>query len=180
MSARIADRPTADEHIPYYGQYISLAPGGDIIATLERQVTETTRFLGRLTQEKVTRHPAPGEWSILDIIVHLSDTERVFSCRALRLARGDTAPPENVEFEDYAAVADGDKRALTDTLAEFASVRSATVALLRGLDAAAWARRAPEETWTCRSVRAFAYVLAGHEIHHLNDIQRQLGEPEAP
>ena len=79
-----------------------------------------------------------------------------------------------VEFPDYAAAANHQVRSLADVLAEYAAVRAAFVALLRGLDAAAWARRRPAE-WTLRSVRAVAYTMAGHELHHLADIRRQHG-----
>lgn len=177
MSAPTVGRPTAEEHIPYYDQYIRLVPDGGIVDILAGQITGTRDFLARLTPEEAAWRPAPGEWSATAIVGHLADTERVFAYRALRLARGDATPPAGVEFEDYAAVAGYGGRALADVVAEFAAVRAATVALLRGLGAAAWARRAPEE-WTCRSVRAFAYALAGHEIHHLDDIRRRHpGEP---
>jgi len=77
-----------------------------------------------------------------------------------------------VEFPGYAAAANYTARSLGDVVAEYAAVRGAFVALLRGLDAAAWQRRAPEG-WTLRSVRAIAWCMAGHELHHLADIRRQ-------
>jgi len=80
----------------------------------------------------------------------------------------------SVEFKGYAAAANFARRPLDDVVAELVAVRAAFVALLRGLDAAAWARRAPAE-WTLRSVRAIAYAMAGHELHHAADIRRQHG-----
>ena len=79
-----------------------------------------------------------------------------------------------VEFEDWAAAANFQERRLADVVAEYTAVRAAFVALLRGLDAAAWERRAPAD-WTLRSVRAVAYCMAGHELHHLASIRRQHG-----
>ena len=105
-------------------------------------------------------------------LVFFDDAERIFGYRALRIARADPVMWAPVEFGDWAAMANYEARPLGDVVTEYAAVRAAFVAFLRGLDAAAWARRAPAE-WTLRSVRAVAYAMAGHERHHLADIRRQ-------
>lgn len=165
-------RPDADECLPYYFQYIRLVPDGHIVDTLARQITESAAFLGGFTADQALWREAPGEWNILQIVGHLADTERVFGYRALRIARADPVMWTAVEFEHYAAAANFPERPLGDLVAELTAVRAAFVAFLRGLDAAAWQRRAPED-WTTRSVRAIAYAMAGHELHHLADIRRQ-------
>ena len=167
-------RPDADECLPYYVQYIGLVPDGHIVSRLERQITESGAFLGAFTPEQALWREAPGEWNIVEIVGHLADTERVFGYRALRIARADPVMWTPVEFGDYAAAANFQERPLGDVVAEYAAVRAAFVAFLRGLDAAAWERRAPAD-WTLRSVRAVAYCMAGHELHHLASIRRQHG-----
>ena len=167
-------RPDADECLPYYFQYIRLVPDGHIVERLERQVTETAAILSAFTPQEALRREAPGEWNILEIVGHLADTERVFGYRALRIARADPVMWTAVEFEGYVAAANFQERALGDVVAEFTAVRAAFIAFLRGLDAAAWQRRGPQE-WTTCSVRAIAYAMAGHELHHLADIRRQHG-----
>jgi hypothetical protein len=165
-------RPADDECLPYYFQYIQLVPEGHIVDTLERQITESAAFLSAFTPEQTRRREAPGEWNMLEIVGHVADAERVFGYRALRIARADPVMWTAVEFADYAAAASYRDRPLGDILAELSAVRAAFVAFLRGLDAAAWQRRAPQD-WTIRSVRAVAYGMAGHELHHLADIRRQ-------
>ena len=167
-------RPDADECLPYYAQYIKLVPDGHLVAILEQQIAESSAFLATLTPEQALRREAPGEWNAVEIVGHLADTERVFEYRALHIARADPVKWTSVEFEGYQAAAGFQARPLGDVVAEYAAVRAAFVALLRGLDAAAWERRAPVD-WTLRSVRAVAYCMAGHELHHLADIRRQLG-----
>lgn len=167
-------RPDADECLPYYFQYIRLVPDGHILDTLERQITESAAFLGAFTPQQALRREAPGEWNILEIVGHVTDVERVSAYRALRIARADPVMWTKVEFENYAAAANFRDRPLGDVVAELTAVRAASIALLRGLDAAAWQRRAPSD-WTLRSVRAIAYTMAGHELHHLADIRRQHG-----
>ncbi len=165
-------RPEADECLPYYFQYIRLVPDGHVVDRLERQIDETAAYLGGFTRDQALRREAPAEWCAVEIVGHLVDTERVFGYRALRIARADPVMWTPVEFPDYAAAANYRARALGDVVAEFRAVRAAFVAFLRGLDAAAWQRRAPEG-WTMRSVRAAAYAMAGHELHHVADIRRQ-------
>jgi hypothetical protein len=165
-------RPQADECLPYYQQYIQLVPDGDILETINRQIGESAAYLATYTPEQARRREAPGEWNAVEIIGHLADTERVFGYRALLIARADPVMWTSVEFENYARAANFGHRELADVLAEFVTVRAAFVAFLRGLDADAWARRAPE-SWTNRSVRAIAYGMAGHELHHRADLRRQ-------
>lgn len=173
MSATVLERPSAEEHIPYFGQYIQQVPDGDILDILARQIPETLADLARLSDEQSAWRPAPGEWSATDIVGHLADTERILGYRTLRLARRDATLPEGVEFEEYAAAANYSARDLASVAAEFATVRAATLAFLRGLDSDTWNHRAPD-AWSIRSVRASAWILAGHEIHHMRDIRRIL------
>ena len=167
-------RPDADECLPYYFQYIGLVSGGHIVKLLERQIAESAGFLTAFTPERALRREAPGEWNTVEIVGHLADVERVFAYRALLIARADPVMWTKVEFADYAAAANFQERPLGAVVAEYAAVRAASLALLRGLDAAAWERRAPAD-WTLRSVRAIAYTMAGHELHHLAAIRRQHG-----
>ncbi len=167
-------RPDADECLPYYFQYIRLVPDGHIVELLQRQIAESAAFLAAFTPEQALWREAPGEWNIVEIVGHLADTERVFEYRALRIARADPVMWTAVEFPDYLAAANFLARPLGDVVAEYAAVRGAFVAFLRGVDAAAWERRAPAD-WTIRSVRAVAYTMAGHELHHLASVRRQHG-----
>ena len=166
--------PEADECLPYYFKYIELVPDGHIVDLLPRQITESAAFLAALTPPQALAREAAGEWNTLEIVGHMIDIERVFGYRALLIARADPVMWTKVEFPDYAAAANFQERPLGDVVAEFTAARSAFVAFVRGLDATAWQRRAPAD-WTIRSVRAVAYTVAGHELHHLADIRRQHG-----
>jgi len=162
-------RPDAGEQIPYFEQYIALVPNGNIIEVLEKQIRETVRFFARFTPEDALRRPASGEWNPIEIAGHLVDTERVLAYRLLRIARADSTLWESIDFEAYVEHAGFSARSLADVVAEFVAVRASTVALLGGLGDVAWARRMPDE-WSCRSVRSLAYVIAGHELHHVADL----------
>ena len=158
--------PAASEHAPYYGRYVGLVPSGDIVATLERQGEETSRLLKGLSAEKADFRYAPAKWSIKEVIGHLTDAERIFSYRALRFARGDDTPLAGFNENDYAPAGGFGARSLEDLVADFRAVRASTVALFRGLPASAMTRGG-EASGARVTVRALAWITAGHELHHL-------------
>ena len=169
-------RPGADEYAPYYGKYIDLVPEasgeGALAELLERQIEETRSALGGLPDARALHRYAAGKWSIKEVVGHVTDAERVFAYRALWIARADPTPLAG--FDENAFVPPGrfDARTLSDLLGELAAVRRATVALLRGLPADAVARRGTASGKPV-SVRALAYIIAGHERHHLRILKER-------
>lgn len=164
-------RPTEKEYGAYYGVYVRRVPDGDLIATLDRQSGETERLLASYTEAQAAWRPAPGEWNATEIVGHLADAERVFAYRALCFARGDTTPLPGMDQEVFMREAGFAHCPLVEVAAEFRAVRGATMALLRGLDAAAWERGGTASEMPV-SVRALAYIIAGHELHHVADLER--------
>jgi hypothetical protein len=171
MSDTNPGRPAAEEYLPYYGQYIALVPDGNVLDHLDRQTTETERVLAAYTQRQAEWRPAPGEWNATEIVGHLSDAERVFAYRALCFARADPTPLPGMDPDGFMREANFADRPFADVAAEFLAGRRATLALLRGFDAAAWTRGGTADGNPV-TVRALAYIIAGHELHHLKDLER--------
>ena len=167
-----AVRPAATEYAPYYGRYVALVPDGPITETLRAQISETLSTLGALPEAKGDHRYEPGKWSVKDVIGHVIDGERVFSYRALRFARADETPLPGFEQDDYVVAAKFERRTLRGLLDELRTVRDATVHLYRHLDEAALSRSgiASENRM---SVRALAWVIAGHERHHLQVLRER-------
>ena len=164
MPAKVT-RPEAGEYAPYYDRYISLVADDDIVATLDRQLPQMLGFLGGLSEEQGGFRYAPDKWSVKEVVGHMIDTERIMSYRALRFARNDKAAIEGFEQDDYVRFGPFNHIRLTDLLEEFDHVRHATVSLFRAFDPEAWLRRGLANQNEI-SVRALAYVIAGHELHH--------------
>jgi hypothetical protein len=164
-SATAASHPEPGEYAPYYEKYISLIPGNDILATLEDQRRQTLLLLSGRTDADGDLRYAPGKWSVKEVLGHLNDTERIFAYRALRISRGDQTPLAGFEQDDYVRNGPFARRPLEDLIEDYIAVRRATISLFRNLDEAAWTRRgvASENEVT---VRALAYMIAGHELHH--------------
>ena len=167
-----SSRPAADECSPYYFTYIQLVPDGDIVRALETQHADIHALLERVTDARAAESPAPGEWSIKQVVAHLSDAERLFAFRALWFARGEQAELPGMEPNPWVELSDSNARALSDLLAEFDHVRAASIALFANLDAAAWDRRGIA-SGAVMSVRALAWIVAGHELHHNRSLREQ-------
>ena len=159
-------RPQADECAPYYHRYINQVSGENALATLESTALSTPEFFKTIPAEKWDFRYAPGKWSLKESILHMIDTERIFSYRALRIARNDQTPIEGFEQDDYIPYYQADQRTAESIIEEYQAVRAATLHLFRNLDQAALLRRGTASGQSV-SVRALAYMLAGHEQHHL-------------
>ncbi|HEY1952115.1 MAG TPA: DinB family protein [Gemmatimonadaceae bacterium] len=160
-----AVRPAKSEYLPYYERYIALVPDGDVVVTLAAQMSETQALLHGLPSSVATYRYAPDKWSVNQVIGHLIDSERNFAFRALRFARNDPAPIPGFEQDDYVRNAAFDAYPLGELAAELDAVRQSTLLMFRHIDDAAWTRRGIANNAEV-SVRALAYIIAGHELHH--------------
>lgn len=169
-------RPAAHEYAPYYARYIEKVPeGSDLPGLLESQATELEALLAGLDEAKALHRYAPGKWSVKEMVGHLADAERIMAYRLLRIARGDATPLAGFEEDDYVKAAGFDRRTLPDLLAEFQTVRRATLALIRSLDAEAFARRGTANQNPVTAA-ALAHILFGHTAHHMAVLrERYLG-----
>ena len=166
MTATLIARPGTDEYAPYYGTYIGKVPDGDLRAMLASQLAETLALIRSIPESRGGHRYAPDKWSIKGVLGHLADSERIFSYRALRIGRGDTTPLPGFEQDDYVPMGNFDARTLRDLADELAAVRQATLHLFAHLDQAAVERRGTASGKPV-SVRALAYIIAGHELHHV-------------
>jgi hypothetical protein len=173
MATRPPGRPGNSEIAPHAKVYVDLVPDGDIVETLARQLEATSGILKPLDDRFATDFVyAPGKWTVKQVIGHLTDAERIFSYRALRIARGDTTPLPGFEQDDYVKTAASNERPLADLIGEFRNVRESTLILLRGLPPEAWLRQGRVSDWNL-SVRGIAFTTAGHEMHHAAILQKR-------
>jgi uncharacterized damage-inducible protein DinB len=165
-------RPAPDEYPPYYETYISKVPDQNIIEVLRTQLHETARQLENLTEGGAAFRYAPGKWTVREVLGHITDAERIFSYRMLCIARGETTPLPGFDENSYAQVSNVETRPMKDVVLEFAHVRSATISLVESLDRAAAERRG-NANGNPITARALAFIIAGHERHHMNVIRER-------
>ncbi len=176
--AQTIGRPEPNEFAPHAKNYVDLVQGEDAIETLTHQINKTIALLKPLPDDYASGFTyAPGKWTVKQIVGHLSDTERVFSHRALHLARRDSAPLSSFEQDDYVAQSAANSRSLRSLLDEFKAVRESSLALFRSLPDEAWLFRGRVSDWNL-TVRGILFTVAGHELHHDRILQKYYIPPE--
>ena len=161
-----AVRPTQDETPEHFMQYVERVGPGDVRDTLEDQATSAVQFLRRIPDDRTLYRYAPGKWSVREVLGHINDTERIFAYRAMWIARGLEAHLPGFNQDAAMETAGSDSRSWSSHIAEFEAIRGATTALFRNLPSEAWSRKGVASERTV-SVRALAYLIAGHVEHHL-------------
>src|SRR5215208_1043152 len=167
-------RPRTDEHAPYYAHYIALVPDGDLVELLRTQQQETVGMLRAVNDAQGLYAYAPGKWTIKEVIGHLCDAERIFAYRALRFARDDAQALTGFDENTYVPAGRFNDRRMSDLLDEFEAVRAATIHLFRHMDDRELARRGTANSNPV-TVRAIAYIVAGHEPHQVKLLRERYG-----
>ena len=165
-----ARHPATDEYAPAFADYVGrVADHEDVVEVLTSQLDQVVALIRGIPERRGDYRYAPGKWSIKEVVGHLSDTERVFAYRALRIGRGDTTPLASFDDDAYVLEMRAGDRTLADLAEEWNHVRLATLTLFRSLPPTAWSRRGIASGQPI-SVRALAYVIAGHVRHHLETL----------
>jgi hypothetical protein len=173
------NRPSETEYAPYYQSYVEQVSESEIIPVLRSQMDDLDVLLDRVSAERETYRYAEGKWSIREIVGHLIDGERVFGYRAFCIARGEKQNLPGFDQNDYMLTAPYHNIELHDLLSELRLIRLGNIAMFRTLDSEAWSRTgtANENQVT---VRAIAFIMAGHLRHHMNVLrERYLHSPTA-
>lgn len=165
-----SQRPGVSEYAPYFQRYVDLVPDGDVIATLERQAAESLQMLRGLDPVKGHYRYAPGKWALNEVLVHIIDTERVFSHRAFRFSRGDRSPLPSFDQDAYIERVANVRYDLPDLVDQFARLRASTLDLFRGFTREMLEMRGVASNNEV-TVRALVWITAGHERHHMELIR---------
>lgn len=165
-------RPTSAEYGAPYAHYVSLCPEEDILEAMEQQSSETQKLLAALDETRAAYRYEPEKWSVKEVLGHMVDSERVFGYRALAIARGESQPLPGYDENDYVRNAGFDNWRLGDLAEEYALVRRSNIVFFKNLAEEAWDRRGTASDHPA-TVRALAYIIVGHERHHLGVLRER-------
>jgi hypothetical protein len=168
----VLSRPLPGEYPEGYAPYIAAAPEGDAMALLRSQLDEVGTLYSGLTESQGAYCYAPGKWSLKDLLQHLSDGERIFAYRCLRIGRGDATPLPGWDENTYAVTAYADGRSVADLLADFRTARLSSLELFRSLPDGAWIQQGNSNGRNV-TTRCFPYICLGHAAHHLGVIRER-------
>ncbi len=171
MTLRSIPKPQKGEYAPYAIMYIDLLPDdGQVLQHMHHNFKRMEELIRPLAEEKLITPWGQGEWTIKEILSHIVDDERIYVYRALRFARNDMTELPGFNQDDYVVYSGANERSLADIIEEYRAVRLATITLFNHLPDAALLRVGVANDHLM-SVRAAAYHIAGHELHHLHSIQ---------
>lgn len=166
--------PLESEYAPYYQGYVAHVNEDEILPVLRSQLDALDVLLGRVSPEHETFRYAEGKWSIREVVGHLIDAERVFGYRAFSIARGERQNLPGFDENEYMLTAPYEQIELEDLLSELRLVRLANIAMLRNLDEESWLRMGTANDNQV-SVRALAFIMAGHLRHHMGVLRERYG-----
>ncbi len=166
MDYPVIPRPDPSEHDPYYSRYIDLVKTSDILKALSVQIDGSLALLRSIPSSKSVYRYGPDKWSVNEVVGHIIDTERVFAYRALTFARNDKTALPGFEQEDWVRGSSFDSFPIAELISEFEGVRRANIYFFQHLTPDQWMRRGKANNAEV-SVRALAYIIAGHELHHI-------------
>jgi len=167
-------RPEPGEYKHYFDRYISRVDEDDVLGLLERQIAEIRALLGALSAEQSRYRYAEAKWSVRGVVDHLIDAERIFGYRALCISRGETHELPSFDENEYAAASDADRCDLGSLLDELEVARRSNLAMMRRFDDGAWSRIGTASSGPI-SPRALAFIIAGHQRHHVRILEERYG-----
>ena len=175
----MSNRPVAEkEFASFYADYVSRVPEEDVIAALEASTKYTLEVLGAFDEDQASTLHGTTKWTLKETLGHLCDGERVFSYRAMRIARGDLTPLPGFEQDDFVATANSNARLWSDLIDEYSSLRRATITLAKSLSPEAMQRIGTASDHPV-SARALFYIMVGHERRHVELMKQHAGQTSA-
>lgn len=165
-------RPAPSEYAPFYHGYVDLVLSDEIMQVLRLAAFDTVVFLENLPADRWDYRYASGKWTLKEALIHMIDTERIFAYRALRIARKDPTPLPAFNQDDYVPNSGAGGRTPESIIAEYRAVREATLQLLENLEPECWCNLGTASNHPV-SVRALAFLIAGHEKHHMKMVSER-------
>lgn len=166
------NRPMPNEYVPLVEKYIQLVPEGNLLEILKNQHAQLILLLQNLTEEQANYQYAPGKWSLKTVVGHIADVERLWQYRVFRISRGDVRGLSGYDRDVFAQNNPAEHVSITEVLRDYSAVRQATLSLLEHLSDEALGRLG-EFSDHPLSARAAAFIIAGHEAHHVNILQER-------
>lgn len=172
MTTHPISRPSPAEFADFYAPYIAAVPGGDLLTILREQGHDTHALATSLSEAQANHRYAHEKWRTRDVLAHIADAERVFAFRMLWFARRAPTALPGFDENDWVRTTEAAPMPLADLAADLAAVRAATLTLLSSLgehDLLA----SGEANGRRITVRALAWIIAGHERHHIGVLRER-------
>jgi len=154
--------------------YASFLANTDPIPVIGSTPGKLAEITGSLGTDTLNREPAPGKWSIRDILCHLADTEIAFAFRL----RQSLAEPHHViqPFDQDNWAAPYPNLTSHDALDAFSAARKWNVKLIRSLTTDAFSKELVHPERGSMTFQTLVETMGGHDLNHLSQIERLAGQ----
>lgn len=172
MSVWKNEYPSSSEYAHFYSGYVANVPKQNIIDTLNSQMHEFYTFINTIPGDKAFSAYQEGKWTIKQIVGHIIEVERVFAYRALSFSRRDNTSLPGMEQDDWVKYSNYNSRTLNNLGNEYLAVRIANLHMFQNMtkEMLSLKGKASNAEFTVRSI---PFIIAGHELHHLNIIKEK-------
>ncbi len=159
-------KPNDGSYPVFYKGYMDSVPDEPFLELLKKEKEHTLSLLNSISDEKSNYRYAPGKWSIKQVIMHIIDTEMVFSYRGLAIARGEKQSLPGFNQDEYMSNIDVERISLNDLIQAFSYIRSLNILLFGFLQDGDLDKEGIASGYPV-TARAIAYFIAGHAKYHV-------------
>jgi hypothetical protein len=160
-------KPSPTTYLNYFERYVNQVPEDNLLTAFENQLPIITSFLNGISADKQTYAYAEGKWTLKEMLLHITDTERIFSYRALCIARGEKNSVLGFDEDGYASHSDANSRSWGSLVEEFLAVRQSTLLLFKSFSEEALQRSGLANNNPLTVISA-GFIILGHFYHHKN------------
>ena len=168
MSAKDASGETVDE---YKGRILGYLAGADPLVLQAKAPDVLAALVEGLSPEHLGQRPAPGKWSIGEIVAHLADDELVGAYRIRLILSVPGTPIQAFDQDVWARTGRYGTRDIAESLALYRALRLANLKLLQSLTPMEWDMFGVHAERGIESLRDIAMYFAGHDINHFRQIE---------
>lgn len=165
-------RPVDTDCGGYWTTYTEQVTGDDVLASLRQSAERMEAWFQGVDEAKASTPYAPGKWSPKELLGHMLDTDRMFGMRTMAISHGETHALFGFDQDVYVAGGCFNDRSVANLLDEYRGLRASHLALFASLQPEQAARRGNASGGDF-TARAFPWIMAGHEIHHLKVLEER-------
>ena len=163
-------KPEKNEYPEFYHGYVDRVPENDLVQALIHSLPKLQEFVKKIPVSKYEHRYGPDKWKLKEVLIHMADTERVMQYRALRFSRNDQIPLPGFEEKDYIKNSNSDNLSFGEIVDDLVNVRKSTISFFKSCSEEMLMRNGLANNGSV-TVRAIGYIIAGHQLHHMNVIK---------
>src|ERR1700693_5689658 len=139
---------------------------------IQRMLKKLERLIKAVPESKLRKRPAPGKWSVAEILAHLADSEIVRGWRMRQILGAPGTPIQAFDQDSWAVVGHYEKRDPRKSLEQFRVLREANLALLKSLTKEQWKHHGMHAERGVETIEHISCMMAGHDINHTRQVER--------